>query len=136
MRFLKTLFAFLMMTATTTYASANRQQEYKPAHSLTPEQSALIDKAIAREKLLIQAIRLRTPLVETYIQNTRPDDKLNTVPVSDEYMLSRVDFAKSFVDKQFADRSAKSKSESRFFKQSFEAYGRNWQSARTRKVYL
>ena len=109
MRFLKTLFAFLMMTATTTYASANRQQEYKPAHSLTPEQSALIDKAIAREKLLIQAIRLRTPLVETYIQNTRPDDKLNTVPVSDEYMLSRVDFAKSFVDKQFADRSAKSR---------------------------
>jgi hypothetical protein len=121
MRFLKTLCAFLMIAATAACASATRQQEYKAAHPLTPEQSALIDKAIAREKVLIQAIRLRTPLVETYIQNTRPDDKLNTVPVSDEYMLSRVDFAKSFVDRQFADRSTKSKGGNRFFKGSFEA---------------
>jgi len=122
MRFLKPLFAFLMMAATAVCASATRQQEYKTAHPLTPEQSALIDKTIAREKVLIEAIRLRTPLVETYIQNTRSDEKLNTVPVSDEYMLSRVDFAKSFVDKQFSDRSAKTKSENRFFKGSFEAF--------------
>ena len=121
MRFLKPLFAFLMMAAVAVCAFATRQQEYKTAHPLTPEQSALIDKAIAREKVLIEAIRLRTPLVETYIQNTRSDEKLNTIPVSDEYMLSRVDFAKSFVDKQFADRSAKARSENRFFKGSFEA---------------
>jgi hypothetical protein len=49
--------------------------------SSPPEQAALVEKAIAREKVLIKNIQQRTPLVETYIQNTRPDVKLYEVPV-------------------------------------------------------
>ena len=44
-------------------------------------------------------IKMRTPLVETYIQDTRPDEKLYQVPVDDQYQLSRVDFGKAFFDK-------------------------------------
>ena len=40
---------------------------------------------------------MRTPLVETYIQDTRPDEKLYEVPVDDQYLLSRVDFGKALL---------------------------------------
>ena len=48
---------------------------------LTPDQAALVQKSIGQEKILIKAIQQRTPLVETYIQDTRPDVKLYQVPI-------------------------------------------------------
>src|SRR5581483_7455529 len=100
-------FAVTFLVFTTlgvTCAYAKKQPKYQQAHQLTPEQAALVEKAIAREKVLIKNIQQRTPLVETYIQNTRPDDKLYAVPVEDEYMLSRVDFGKTFFDKSYEPR--------------------------------
>ena len=99
-------------------ARAKKDQKYEQAHQLTAEQTALVEKAIAREKIVIKNIQERTPLVETYIQNMRPDDKLYQVPISDEYMLSRVDFRKTFVDKAYADRKTAGHG---FFKQSAQA---------------
>ncbi len=75
--------------------------KFEPAHQLTADQAALVQKAIAQEKVIIKAIQQRTPLVETYIQDTRPDEKLYTVPVDDQYTLSRVDFGKGFFDKKY-----------------------------------
>ena len=107
MTFRKIALTFFVLTVSLTSAYAKKEPKYEAEHPLTPEQSALVDKAISQEKVLIQAIRTRTPLVETYIQNTRPDAKLYMIPVEDQYMLSRVDFAKGFVDKSFTDRSSK-----------------------------
>jgi len=110
---------FLMISLGAVGAYAKKQPRYEPAHQLTPEQAALIDKAVAREKVLIQNIRLRAPLVETYIQTTRPDVKLYEVPVDDDYMLSRVDFAKtSFGDKAYQPRGEEKHG---FFKGSMAA---------------
>jgi hypothetical protein len=55
--------------------------------------------------VLIKNIQLRTPLVETYIQNTRPDLKLYQVPIEDQYTLSRVDFGRGFFDKAYEPRT-------------------------------
>jgi hypothetical protein len=93
---------------------------------LTAEQSALVDRAVGREKVLIKNIQQRTPLVETYIQDTRPDVKLYQVPVSDNYTLSRVDFGKAFFDKTYEPRSAASRGEKQggkfgFFKNSLNS---------------
>jgi hypothetical protein len=107
MTFRKIALTLFIMTVSGACAYATKEPKYEAAHPLTPEQSALVDRAIGQEKVLIQAIRKRTPLVETYIQNTKPDVKLYMVPVEDQYMLSRVDFAKGFVDKGFSDRSVK-----------------------------
>jgi hypothetical protein len=82
-----------------------KQPIYAQTHQLTPEQAALVEKAIGREKVLIKNIQQRTPLVETYIQNIKPDVKLYQVPVSDEYMLSRVDFGKGFFDEAYNPRA-------------------------------
>jgi len=86
-------------------AYAKKQPKYEQARLLTVEQSALVDRAVAQEKALIKDIKMRTPLVETYIQDTRPDQKLYEVPVDDQFILSRVDFGKAFFDKGYAPRS-------------------------------
>ena len=83
-----------------------KTQKYAPPAPLTPQQSALIQKMIDREKATVVAIMQRAPVVETYIQNMRPDPKLDAVPDSDTYLLGLVDFGKSFVQKGYENRDA------------------------------
>ena len=91
-------------------AYAKKTPKYELTKQLTPEQAALVAKAVGREKVLNDDIKLRTPLVETYIQDTRPDPKLYEVPVDDQYILSRVDFGSAFFDKNYAPRTEVKKS--------------------------
>lgn len=65
-----------------------------PPAKLTASQSQLVDKAVAREKEVIKAVKERAPLVETYIQNMRTDDKLGQAPESDQHFLGRVEFSR------------------------------------------
>ena len=119
MKFRKITLPFLMITLGLNLAYAKKEPKYEQAHQLTPEQSALVEKAIAREKVIIKNIQQRTPLVETYIQQMKPDEKLYQVPTSDTYMLNRVDFRKTFGDKPYAVRSEKGHG---FFKGSAGAF--------------
>ncbi len=75
------------------------QQEVR---KLTPAQSALVDKAIAREKVVIETLKKRTPLVETYIQNMKPDPVMRATVDSDTHFLGRVDFGRIINDKSYA----------------------------------
>jgi|HubBroStandDraft_5_1064220.scaffolds.fasta_scaffold41767_1 hypothetical protein len=105
MTFRKIPLTFLILTMGVSYAHAKKEPKYEQARQLTAEQAALVQRAIAQEKVLIKNIQLRTPLVETYIQDTRPDVKLYEVPTDDQYMLSRVDFSKGFFDKGYQPKS-------------------------------
>src|ERR1039457_1972972 len=105
MTFRKIPLTFLIITLGVACAYAKKQPKYEQARLLTPEQSALVDKAVLQEKVLIKDIKMRTPLVETYIQDTRPDEKLYEVPVQDQYQLSRVDFGNAFFDKAYTPRT-------------------------------
>jgi hypothetical protein len=118
MKFRKISLPFLMLTLGVSLAYAKKEPKYEKAHQLTPEQAALVEKAIAREKVVIKNIQQRTPLVETYIQDTRPDEKLYEVPTNDTYMLSRVDFRKGFTDKPYSARGSEKRG---FFKGSLGA---------------
>jgi hypothetical protein len=118
MTFRKIPLTFLMITLSVACAYAKKQPKYEQARQLTPEQVALVDRAVQQEKVLIRDIKMRTPLVETYIQNTRPDVKLYEVPIEDQYILSRVDFGKAFFDRNYAPRSD---SKHGFFKGSLGA---------------
>ena len=104
LRTLPLITLFLLLGVGT--AEAKKQPKYEQSRQLTAEQAALVERAVGREKILIKNIQQRTPLVETYIQDTRPDVKLYQVPVSDTYTLSRVDFGKTFFDKTYEPRSA------------------------------
>jgi len=111
----------LLLTLGVTSAQA-KKEKYAPAATLTPEQNALIKKAIAAEKLTIKGIQQKSPLVQTYIQNMKGDTKLYAVPVSDQYMLQRVDFGKSFYGKSYSTGEASEASHG-MFKGSLAAMG-------------
>jgi hypothetical protein len=68
----------------------------------TAAQNALIDKSIAREKVVIKTVKERAPLVETYIQNMKPDPVLGQVPESDQHFLGRVEFKNIIGDDSYA----------------------------------
>jgi hypothetical protein len=77
----------------------NGQQEVR---RLTPAQEALIDKSIAREKLVVESLKKDTPLVETYIQNMKPDPVMAQAPETDWHSLARVDFGRVINDSPYA----------------------------------
>jgi len=68
----------------------------------TAAQNALIDKAIVREKVVVKTVKERAPIVETYIQNMKPDPLLGQVPESDQHFLGRVEFSKVIGDQTYA----------------------------------
>ncbi len=98
--------ALLMATALPGFAEGGypvfgAKKKEPEGKKLTPEQSALIDKAIVREKNVIKVVKERAPLVETYIQNMRPDPVVRQVPESDQHFLGRVEFSKVIGDQSY-----------------------------------
>jgi hypothetical protein len=94
-----------------------------PGRRLTAAQSALVDKAVLREREVVRVVKERAPLVETYIQNMRPDPVLLQVPESDQHFLARVDFGKVINDAAYQDNPAKAESNGKMgsFKHSLGA---------------
>ena len=104
--FRKVIVLLVVATFSALTLYAKDRSQYGQDRPLTPSQAALVQRAIAREKVTIEEIRQRAPLVETYIQETRPDPKLYEVPVSDDYILSRVAFDKVFVNDAYVRKSS------------------------------
>ncbi len=65
-----------------------------------------MQEAIAREKVIVKQIQKSTPVVQSYIQDMRADQKLYQIPVADQYMIGRVDFGKAFVADEYAAAAA------------------------------
>ena len=76
------------------------------ARKLTPAQDQLVNKAIAREAIIIKTLRERSPIVETYIQNMRPDPVMGQTVDSDAHYLARVDFGKVIGENGFLSGGA------------------------------
>jgi hypothetical protein len=53
----------------------------------------VVDRAIEREHALMEMLKTRTPLVETYLQNLKFDPKVGAAPVQDHYFLGRMDLS-------------------------------------------
>jgi hypothetical protein len=69
----------------------------------------VLDRVIANENQLNQDIRKYSPLVETYIQNLKPDKDLGFVPGGDKYFLGKADFAKGVNLVSLSDTDTKGK---------------------------
>ena len=57
MTFRKISLPFLILTLGAACAYAKKVPKFEQAHQLTPEQAALVEKAIGREKVLIKNIQ-------------------------------------------------------------------------------
>ncbi|MGD0798031.1 MAG: hypothetical protein ABR910_09930 [Acidobacteriaceae bacterium] len=112
------------LAAASVFGKKKVEQDTMPGRKLTAAQNALIDKAILREKDVTKVVKERAPLVETYIQNMKPDPVLLQVPESDQHFLARVDFSKVINDDEYKENKgnfAEKKSRFSFFKNSFSA---------------
>jgi len=106
------------------FAKKKPAQDSLPGRKPNAAQYALIDKAVLREKEVIKTVRERAPLVETYIQNMKPDPILSQVPVSDQHFLARVDFSKVINDDEYKNNKGNfqaKKSRYQSFKDSITA---------------
>lgn len=83
-----------------------KKETQQEVRKLTAAQSALVDKAVTREALVVKTLKERTPIVETYIQNMRPDPVMGQTPDADLHFLGRVDFGKVINDTGYAKGDA------------------------------
>ena len=81
----------LTFAALLAFAPIPRAQQPAPSDGpLTLEEVA--DRVNRAEGALTVRVQTYRPLVEVYIQNLIPDEKLGTVPVRDEYFLGQFDW--------------------------------------------
>src|SRR5438445_13150364 len=95
MRSRKILYAVLTLTAMPIAVTAQQPMT----------ESEVVDKIVRQEQAEVQLLRQYSPLVETYIQNIRPDKQLGAVPDGDKYFLGRAELAKG-VELEPLDRDA------------------------------
>ena len=97
MRITKWMFTASLLAAMAATAQTEAKPASAPAAEPSPAQGAattldqVVDRSIERERALIQLLRERTPLVETYLQDLRPDPKLGPTPTDDHYFFGRLD---------------------------------------------
>ncbi len=92
-------------------AAANPPNSAGPAASILPPAPApepppttkdqVVDRVIEREHGLIKFLSNRTPIVETYLQNFKPDTQLGAVPGEDHYFLGRMDMGDTIDRKDY-----------------------------------
>ena len=80
-------------SSTTPASQPATSQTSQPAAPTTMDQ--VVDRTIEREHALMEFLKTRTPLVETYLQNLKLDPQFGPVPSQDHYFLGRMDMADS-----------------------------------------
>ncbi len=79
-----------------------------PAPQIVTPQLSLeqtIDRIFQRENQFLQSLRNFHPLIETYVQEVRPDEELGTVPKNDHYFLARLDLQPTLDERSYLKES-------------------------------
>jgi hypothetical protein len=63
-----------------------------------------IDRMIAREHDENATIRRYNPIIETYIQDMKPDPQMGSIPVKDHYFLGQANLSRGVVDNNMLDK--------------------------------
>jgi hypothetical protein len=79
-------------------APAWAQSAATAAPDPSSDQDRVIDRIIAREHFMVENLRHFRPMMETYLQEQRPDKELGSVPEKDQYFLGRLDFSRGVSD--------------------------------------
>ncbi len=69
--------------------SPSQPSPSQPSKGAPTQVSVIADRVFSQEARLVENMHHYTPLVETYIQNLKPDPDFVTVPGSDRYFLGR-----------------------------------------------
>jgi hypothetical protein len=88
-------------------AQAQPQAESSSSAPVTTVNEA-INRVIAREHEEDATIRRYDPIIETYIQEMRPDKEMGSVPVRDDYFLGQANLAQGVIDTNMLGSDKKS----------------------------
>jgi hypothetical protein len=90
----------------------------------------LVDRVVLREHALMDFLKNRKPLVETYLQNLRPDEQLGAVPKEDHYFLGRLDLGdverQDYLSKDSNVQSHLLGGFSRLYRVQYQPLGLSW----------
>ena len=107
----KFVLGFLFLTIAGAAALADDNAAQKVA--LVPEQPRTMEEVVRRvvdnENHMYGKVKDYSPLVETYIQNLKPDKELGEVPAGDKYFLGKADFSKGVNLVSLTDTNSKGK---------------------------
>ena len=122
--------------------SANAQQSANPAASastvpasapstLSSAMDQVVDRAIDREHALMEMLKTRTPIVETYLQNLKFDRQVGPAPAQDHYFLGRMDLGESLDRRDYLSKDTTFESRllggfTRLFKFQYKPMGFSW----------
>jgi hypothetical protein len=110
----------VLLGAAFAVGTAARAQQTQPAPDQSQSQAEgsssapvttvneAINRIIAREHEEDATIRRYDPVIETYVQEMRPDKEMGSVPVRDEYFLGQADLAQGVVDENMLGNDKKS----------------------------
>src|SRR5271169_6613380 len=128
--------AFLLLTL-----SANAQQSANPSSPKTtgrtpvsaalPTMEQVVDRAIKREHALMEMLKTRTPIVETYLQDLRFDPQVGPAPVQDHYFLGRMDLGESVDRRDYLSKDTSFESHllggfTKLYKFEYKPMGFSW----------
>jgi len=75
-----------------------------PPSAPQSQYDAVVNRIFYQEAKLVESMHKFTPVVETYIQNTKPDNELGEVPASDKYFLGRLVLDKHGINDKAYDK--------------------------------
>ena len=104
---MRTLSRNILILALSACASVSAVASPVPAADQPRTVDQVIDHFVATEQKLYGQMRNYSPLVETYIQNLKPDKDLGMVPAGDKYFLGRASFTKGVSLVPLNDTSSK-----------------------------
>ncbi len=84
------LLMVLTMSVALMASDKKKSKENKDNDQASSANDAVADRIFYSEAKLIENMHKYAPLVETYIQNMKPDKELGSVPESDKYFLGRL----------------------------------------------
>ena len=91
----------------------------------------VVDRAIDREHALMEILKTRTPLVETYLQDLKFDPHVGPAPVQDHYFLGRMDLGEHVDRRDYLSKDTSFESHllggfTRLYKLEYKPLGFSW----------
>jgi len=116
--------SFVPQSAT---ASANTVSPSTPSNTM----DQVVDRAIERERALIEMLKTRTPFVETYLQNLKYDPQVGAAPAQDRYFLGRMDLRETMDRRDYLSKDASFEGHllggfTKLFKFEYKPMGFSW----------
>ena len=90
-----------------------------------------VDRAIERERALMDMLKTRTPLIETYLQDLKFDAQDGPIPVDDHYFFGRMNLAdavdrRDYLPKTYGFKKSLLGGFNRLYKLQYEPMGFSW----------